>query len=149
MDNQIQKLRSIDHTKIPIFSFMGKILIGRIVDVYDGDTCTVLFEYNNEIMKYKLRAMGYDCAEMKPKKSDPNRDKEKELAIAAKNRFIQLIGGSDTIVQVKCLEFDKYGRILGYIYRLNEDVETAKSVNDIMIEEGHGKQYSGGTKEEW
>ena len=149
MDNQIQKLRSIDHTKIPIFSFMGKILIGRIVDVYDGDTCTVLFEYNNDIMKYKLRAMGYDCAEMKPKKSDPNRDKEKELAIAAKNRFIQLIGGSDTIVQVKCLEFDKYGRILGYIYRLNEDVETAKSVNDIMIEEGHGKQYSGGTKEEW
>ncbi len=149
MSTQIEKLKSVDHTKIPLFSFENKVIIARIVDVYDGDTCTLLFEYNGEIMKYKSRAMGYDCAEMKPKKDDPNRDQEKKLALAAKARFIELTGGVDAFVQVKCLEFDKYGRILGYFYKMNDDVEKAESVNAIMIKEGHGKAYDGGTKEGW
>jgi endonuclease YncB( thermonuclease family) len=149
MNDQIEKLKFIDHKKIPLFSFENKLLIARIVDVYDGDTCTLLFEYNGEIMKYKARAMGYDCAEMKPKKDDPNRDQEKKLAQAAKTRFIELIGGIDGIVQVKCLEFDKYGRILCYIYKINDDVEKSESVNAMMIKEGHGKAYDGGTKEGW
>ncbi len=151
MENQthIQKLKSIDPKKVSLFSFQNKVLLARVVDVYDGDTCTLLFEYNGEIMKYKSRAMGYDCAEMKPKKDDPNRDQEKKLAFAAKARFIELMGGEDVIVKVKCLEFDKYGRILGYFYKIDDDVESAKSINSIMIEEGHGKPYSGGTKDEW
>jgi endonuclease YncB( thermonuclease family) len=149
MEEQIQKLRSIDHKKVPLFSFQNKVLIARVVDVYDGDTCTVLFEYNGEIIKYKSRAMGYDCAEMKPKKDDPNRDQEKKLALAAKARFIELMGGSDAVVKMKCLDFDKYGRILAYFYKLSDDVEKDASVNSIMIQEGHGKAYEGGTKEEW
>ncbi len=145
----IQKLKSTDYKKLPLFSFKDKVIIARIVDVYDGDTCTILFEYNGEIMKYKCRCMGYDCAEMKPKKDDPNRDQEKALALKAKNRFIELIGGDGAIVQIKCLEFDKYGRILGYLYPLNSDVEHDESINSVMIREGHGKAYEGGTKEEW
>ncbi len=143
------KLKSIDHKKIPLFSFKDKVIIARVVDVYDGDTFTALFEYNGEIMKYKCRAMGYDCAEMKPKKDDPNRDQEKALALKAKNRFIELIGGEDSMIQMKCLEFDKYGRILTYVYPLDGDVQNDESINNIMIREGHGKAYSGGTKEEW
>ena len=148
MDNT-EKLKAVDHKKTPLFSFKNKILISRIVDVYDGDTFTALFEYNGEIMKYKFRAMGYDCAEMKPKKSDPNRDEEKALALKAKNRFIELIGGEDTIVKIKFLNFDKYGRILSYVYSMNSDVEKDESINSVMIKEGHGKPYEGGTKEEW
>ena len=143
------KLKSIDHKKIPLFSFKDKVIIARVVDVYDGDTFTALFEYNGEIMKYKCRAMGYDCAEMKPKKDDPNRDQEKALALKAKNRFIELIGGEDTMIQMKCLEFDKYGRILTYVYPLHGDIQNDESINNTMIREGHGKAYSGGTKEEW
>lgn len=147
---EVEKLKCIDHTKIPLFSFKNKVIIARIVDVYDGDTCTLLFEYNGEIMKYKCRAMGYDCAEMKPKKDDPTRDEQKKLAQAARSRFIELIGGIDSIIKVKCLEFDKYGRILGYFYKINDDdIEKAESVNSIMIKEGHGKPYDGGTKEAW
>jgi endonuclease YncB( thermonuclease family) len=145
----IQKLKAVEHKKLPLFSFQGKTTVARVVDVYDGDTLTIVFEYNGEIMKYKMRAMGYDCAEMKPKKDDPNRDKEKELAKLAKSRFIELMGGDDAIVRIKMLGFDKYGRILGYIYHYDDDVEVSKSINDKMIEEGHGKVYLGGTKEEW
>ena len=145
----IQKLKAVEYKKLPLFSFQGKTIVARVVDVYDGDTLTILFDYNGEIMKYKMRAMGYDCAEMKPKKDDPNRDKEKELAKLAKSRFIELMGGEDAIVRIKMLEFDKYGRILGYIFHYDDNVETSKSINDKMIEEGHGKAYLGGTKEEW
>jgi endonuclease YncB( thermonuclease family) len=143
------KLKSIDHKKIPLFSFKDKVIIARVVDVYDGDTFTALFEYNGEIMKYKCRAMGYDCAEMKPRKDDPNRDQEKALALKAKKRFIELMGGEDTMIQMKCLEFDKYGRILTYVYPLHGDIQNDESINNAMIHEGHGKAYSGGTKEEW
>lgn len=142
----IDRLKRADPSKIPLFSFENKTLYARIVDVYDGDTCTALFEYNGEMMKYKVRAMGYDCAEMKPKKDDPNRDEEKKLAQAAKMRFIELMGGENAIVKMKCLEFDKYGRILVYLYRNDDDGE---SINEIMIREKHGKPYSGGTKEGW
>ncbi len=149
MNQHVEVLKSFDHSKISLFSFKDKVIIARVIDVYDGDTCTILFEYNGEIMKYKCRAMGYDCAEMKPRKDDPNRDQEKKLALAAKNRFIELMGGVDAIVQIKCLEFDKYGRILGYFYPLNTNIQETESINNIMIKEGHGKAYSGGTKDEW
>lgn len=145
----IERLKSVNHHEIPLFSFLGKTMYARVVDVYDGDTLTVIFEYNGEIIKYKMRAMGYDCAEMKPKKNDPNREKEKELAKLARSRFIELMGGEDTIVQIQFLEFDKYGRILGYIYPKDADIKNSISINQIMINEGHGKAYSGGTKEEW
>ena len=55
-------------------------------------------------MKYKCRAMGYDTAEMKPKKDAPHRDEEKALALKAKERFIELMGGLNSIVKLKCLK---------------------------------------------
>ena len=39
--------------------------------------------------------------------------------------------------------FDKYGRLLGTLF-LNE--KDTKSVNQIMIDNGHGYKYDGGTK---
>lgn len=147
----VADIQAVDPEKIPIFSFKGRAFIARIVDIYDGDTCTVLFKFNGEVLKYKVRAYGYDCAEMKPKKDDPNREKEKALAVAARNRFIELVGGTDTVVRIECLEFDKYGRILAYFYPLvvTPKPDHSNSINQIMITEGHGKPYFGGTKDLW
>ena len=41
------------------------------------------------------------------------------------------------------MKFDKYGRLLGTV-KLNHSDK--KTVNDIMVEEGHGYPYYGGTK---
>ena len=41
--------------------------------------------------------------------------------------------------------FDKYGRLLINFWN-NVD---KKSINEIMILEGHGKPYNGGSKERW
>lgn len=142
-----EKLLNIKDAKdVPYFSFSGKTFIAKHCNIYDGDTFSVIFEHNGELIKYKCRCMGYDCAEMKPNKDKPNRDEEKELAIKAKNRLEELLNKHSTkLIKIECLQFDKYGRLLINVYNMVDE----KSINQIMIDEGHGKPYIGGTKEEW
>jgi len=142
-----EKLNVIKNDKdIPYFSFKGKIFYARHCHIYDGDTFSVIFEYKGDIIKYKCRCMGYDTAEMKPSKTKENRDEEKKLAINAKNRLEELLNKHPTkLIKIECLDFDKYGRLLINVWNM---IDT-KSINQIMIEEGHGKAYTGGTKEEW
>jgi endonuclease YncB( thermonuclease family) len=127
---------------IPYFSFKDKTFSIKPCNIYDGDTFTACFFYKDEFIKYKCRCYGYDSPEMKPLLSNPNRDQEKELALIAKNRFIELLSSSDNIT-IKCGDFDKYGRLLVTVY----SDKFNKSINDIMVEEGHGKPYFGGTKD--
>jgi len=146
--NQIhEKLNTIKNDKdIPYFSFNGNTFYARHCHIYDGDTFSVIFEYKGDIIKYRCRCMGYDTAEMKPLKTKENRIHEKELAIKAKNRLEELLNKHQTkLIKIQCLEFDKYGRLLINVWNM---VDT-KSINEIMIEEGHGKAYAGGTKEEF
>ena len=81
---------------------------------------------------------------MKPSLSNANREKEKALAILAKNRLIELLSKHESgLVFIECFEFDKYGRILVKVYNMIDE----KSINEIMVEEGHGKNYDGGKKD--
>ena len=133
-----------ENDKCDYFSFIGKTFYARACNIYDGDTFSIIFLHNNEVIKYRCRCLGYDSPEMKPSLSNPNRDKEKELALNAKNRFTELLTKHESgLVFVECFEFDKYGRILVRVYNM---IDT-KSINEIMIEEGHGKNYDGGKKD--
>ena len=144
---QAQLYKIKDEKNINYFSFHGKEFIARPCSIYDGDTFSAIFLYNNEFIKYKCRCMGYDSPEMKPLLNDPNRDKEKELAVIAKNRFTELVLKHETkLVKIKCYEFDKYGRLLVDVWNMVDN----KKINDMMIEEGNGKPYFGGKKDkEW
>ena len=126
------------------FSFVGKTFFAKPCNIYDGDTFSIIFLHNNNVIKYRCRCLGYDSPEMKPSLSNPNRDKEKALAVRAKNRMTELLTKHEYgLVFVECFEFDKYGRILVRVYNM---IDT-KSINEIMIEEGHGKIYDGGKKD--
>ena len=139
---KLEKLGDLE--KVPLFSLKGKRFVAKPSNIYDGDTLSMLFELNGEIVKYRCRCMGYDSPEMKPLKSKPNRDLEMELAKKARERFIELLGKDQSkYVIIECFDFDKYGRLLINIYNQVD----LKSVNQIMIDEGHGKQYDGGTKD--
>jgi endonuclease YncB( thermonuclease family) len=141
--NIIERLKKTNPDSIPYFTFKNKILDAKCCSVYDGDTFTIIFMYNGEILKYKCRCYGYDSPEMKPLLSKENREEEIKLAHKAKDRFLELINKSPNgVIKIECLDFDKYGRILVNVYNyVDKD-----SVNDIMIKEGHGKPYFGGTK---
>jgi endonuclease YncB( thermonuclease family) len=143
--NLNNKLINIKTDKdVPYFNFKNKSFIAKPCHVYDGDTFSVIFDYRGELIKYRCRCYGYDTPEMRPLLKNPNRDHEKKLAYAAKERIIELLEAHPSkLIRIECLDFDKYGRVLIKAYNnVNE-----KSINEIMVEEGHGKWYDGGTKD--
>ena len=145
---------------IPFFDFKDKKFTVKVVDVYDGDTCTVVFEYNKEIVKYKVRCLGYDSPEMKPSKDLPNREEHIIRAIKARNYFInkvtslklddnisyskkeikELFLKNKKLIKMECNGLDKYGRLLG-VFKVN-----GVNINNEMIFKHHGYVYDGGTK---
>ena len=67
----------------------------------------------------------------------------KKKAVESKEFLRSLVANSpEQLVYVKC-RFDKYGRLLGELY---VNLEDEKSVNQQMIDNGHGYEYHGGTK---
>ena len=146
LSNTDKTLCTIDEKTLNYFNFNSLVFVAKPCSIYDGDTFTAIFIFNGVHIKHKCRCIGYDCAEIKPKLNDPNREQEKKLAQLAKTRFTELITAHPSgLCVIECGEFDKYGRILVKVYN---GVEIS-SVNDIMIKEGHGRVYNGGTKEEW
>lgn len=141
--NNNLSLCSIDSDTLPYFSFENKQVVAKICNVYDGDTFSAIFYYGELPIKYRCRCLGYDSPEMKPLKSVLNRDTIIEKAKQSKNKFIELVNKHPSkLVILNCDKFDKYGRILVTIF--NGVDET--SVNQIMINDGFGNVYDGGTK---
>lgn len=141
-DELINKLKQADKTT-PVFTLEGDMKLCKVVDIYDGDTIKVVFMDNNRINKWNIRMEGYDSPEMRPSRKLENRDEIKKKAVEAKNYLKSLIMNENQLVYLKCGKFDKYGRLLGYVYINQDDTE---SVNEMMIKNNHAYEYHGGTK---
>ena len=128
------------------FSFTGKRM-GKIVSVYDGDTCTAVFRIlpdsdikSNPLIQYRIRLTGVDTPELKPALSTPNREKIVTKAKEAKSVVEEKI--LNKIVILDCQGFDKYGRILATI--MVDDL----NLNEWLIKEKYGVSYDGRTKDD-
>ena len=141
---------SLDWTTVsnstPLFSLEGRLCKCKVVNVYDGDTCKVVFPFGDTMYRWNVRLTGYDTPEMRPPRNQENREEEKKAAYAARDFLRSKVMNGDQLVYIKCGEFDKYGRLLGTLY-LRENDEN--SINDLMIQEGHGYVYDGGTKKKF
>lgn len=134
-------LNRLDDT-IELFSLDKQKFEAKIVRVYDGDTCFAAFIWNKKPVKFKIRMEGYDSPEMKPLLSQSNRDKEIESAKKAKSELERLV--LNKIITLECGKWDKYGRLLAKIYvKENNNI---LNVNELMIKNGFGVPYDGGTK---
>lgn len=127
-----QKLKTLTGKDVPEFSYKGETFIGKIVDIYDGDTCKILLYIDGKIVKFPCRLNGIDTPEIKPLLSKPNRDREIKNAKRCRNRLVQLgtdcdintddecgkeeladlLDRNTKLVTVKCDGFDKYFRLL-------------------------------------
>ena len=127
----------------PLFNFNNEMHLAKVVKCYDGDTIHCIFKHDDKYQKFSIRMYSYDTPELRPSKNIPQKERLLEIKKAkeAKKRLQELI--LDKLVYLECKGFDKYGRILG-IVKLSLDDK--KSVNDMMVEEGFGKLYFGGSK---
>jgi endonuclease YncB( thermonuclease family) len=137
------KNATLDNT--PLWSLKDQIHYVKVLKVYDGDTIWIAIRINFTIYKLKVRMYGIDTPEMKPLKTQKNRDKEIAAAKKAKKFLADLV--DQKVIKMKCGEWDKYGRLLGtLIIKGNGLCSSEINVNELMIKEGHAKAYFGGTK---
>jgi endonuclease YncB( thermonuclease family) len=140
--NNLEIIKNADNS-VKTFTLENINKVCKIVDIYDGDTCRAVFEHNGEINKWTIRMNGYDSPEIRPSRKLENRDEIKKKAIESKNYLKSIIMNESQLVYLKCGKFDKYGRLLGTILVNEHDTV---SVNELMINNGYGYEYHGGTK---
>ena len=124
-----------------------------ITYVVDGDTVDARIDIGFKIIyEERIRLLGLDTPE-----SFTSNKKEKVLGLAAKYRIKELIasanalpkkrGKKDVVLKTSKDGKGKFGRILGEIW-INSNTGDAINVNQVLIDEGHARQYMGGSKNE-
>jgi len=159
MDALLKKFKPYTRLSTPAFSLASTQCYARLVDLYDGDTITVVLPLGDSYYKFSCRINGIDTPELRS--ADPE---AKALGIKARNRLVNLCtalkvpDGDDAsqkkwikdeltkhvhLVYVECDGMDKYGRVLLNVRKTHED---PMGFGDILLHEGLAYEYGGGTK---
>ncbi len=111
----------------------------KLLRVVDGDTADVMIDLGFDTwVKARLRFKGVDTWE---KRTRDKAEKIKGLAATAFTAtYLELNDGNFTI---QSYGKGKYGRVLAEIFIDGED----KSLNQLLIENGHAYVYEGGKKQ--
>lgn len=137
--NNSMILKDVKHCDIPLFSMEGIFTKGKVVSVYDGDTCKIVIMFNDSLCKFNCRLCGIDTPELiwrggknKLQNTTPNttrndigivqNDKDvvrynKKKAIQSRNRLIQLV--TDQEID---LDFDKPKKYIQQIVDNNKKI---------------------------
>jgi|TARA_R100000455_G_C6140176_1_gene33696 micrococcal nuclease len=107
--------------------------------VIDGDTVDATIDLGFDTWKKtRIRFYGINTPESRTRDLE-----EKKRGLAAKDRLIEILKSNDNKFVLKSHGVGKYGRCLGELY-----VETLgeTSVQQTLINEGHGVAYFGGKR---
>lgn len=144
MDTITEELINAANT-VSKFSLHNELKKALVIDVYDGDTITVVFKHFNNINSWKVRLLGINSPELRPSRSLSNRDDIISAAKVSRDYLSNLI--LNKIIYIKCGPFDSFGRILADIYLSKEDLMNSingninNSISKIMLEGGYAKEY--------
>ena len=118
---------------------MYTYFVKSIDRVVDGDTVDISIDLGFDLTKKeRVRLAGIATPETRTKDT-----KEKELGYEAKE-FLEIHLMKASKLTVKTEKDGKYGRMLGWLYKTEED---EVSINELMIDKGYAWAYDGGTKE--
>jgi endonuclease YncB( thermonuclease family) len=131
------------------------VFVAKVVSVYDGDTCDVVFStHDSRLVRETIRIYGIDTPEMRGGSVE-----DKQRAMLARSRLIELTCGvtlgpdemktgfPDHRLLIKMQTYgkrDNFGRLLGTLYpydtaKLGGDISDAldfnESFNQVMINE--------------
>lgn len=137
------KLQNINSNDVSLFSLNGKHFTAKIIEIYDGDTITVIFKLFGNYYKWKCRIMHVDTPEIKKmvkavtEEEKNKNEKEKKRAIAIRDIMREKL--INQIVLIHCFHYDKYGRLL-IEFNLPE---TNIKIHNWLIENNYAKPYEG------
>ena len=127
---------------------------GRCIKVYDGDTFTVVVPLGvygtrrgmsgGALRAFPVRVVGYDSPEIRQPRNAPDREENRRKAEDARERLRALIYGHTLLLRVQGT--DKYGRLLADFKVRAARGRPRESIATLMVREGHGLPYYGGTK---
>jgi endonuclease YncB( thermonuclease family) len=141
--------------KTPEFTLNGTCTNGRLVDIIDGDSLSIILPVFDNYYRYSVRINGIDTCELKSKNQE-----NKTLALQARSCLLKLVTGKDHpttlsrqeikqilnenvfVVYLKCLDFDKYGRLLAEIYTTGSEV----CFSQHLLHNKLAYKYTGQTK---
>lgn len=114
---------------------MEKILYhykAKIVEVYDGDTCTVDIDLGLHIWSKgeKIRLTRINAPELK--------GSERNKGLASRDYLRDLILGKEVLIETIKDKKGKYGRYLGEIWWEDEKGKLI-NINDVMVNDGFAK----------
>lgn len=110
--------------------------IRKVVSVYDDDTIKVVFPFHETLYKWNCRLSCVDTPELRTKN-----ELEKKFGYEVRDKLREKI--LNKVINVKCGEFDKYGRLLTELYIEDENI------NQWLIDNEYAFEYDGGTKKSW
>lgn len=138
-----------------------KLLVGRVVDIYDGDTITCIINVLDNYFQFNVRLGDIDTCEIKSKnfkcklKAHEAQNCLYELVSKKTNNdiFIHrkdlgiLLESDVYLVNILCGTLDKYGRLLGWIFNFDDlSQDKSKSFNQILVDKKLAYLYEGKTK---
>jgi endonuclease YncB( thermonuclease family) len=111
----------------------------KLVRVVDGDTADAMIDLGFDTwVKKRIRFKGVDTWESRTRDLE-----EKAKGLEAKAFTKDLLENSDDgKFSIISYGLGKYGRVLGELFVKGHE----KSVNDLLIENGHAYEYEGGKK---
>lgn len=145
------RLRDITNDdNLPTIPHEGKTIRAKVVEVYDGDTCTIVYKFHRELFRTSVRIEGIDTPEMVIKNKDDMEPKELENAILhekageiVRDYVRELV--LQNVVDVHIVKPDKYGgRVIGCVF-----TREGEPLSKLLIEKGYAKPYEGKKKEKW
>ena len=145
-------------TTVDLFSLEGNNVSAKVVQVYDGDTCDLVFNYRGEIVRYNCRLEDIDTAEL-GKKDAKGRDakiardflawlctgnKAEEFDDNApawtKTVLQKWLNESKKLVYAELGGFGDFGRLLVTLKRTKDAKNT---FNQLLLDEEYATEYEG------
>lgn len=116
------------------------------IRVIDGDTIDADIDLGFRItVRKRIRLYGIDAPETRLQSKIKNledRKNEKSLGLSAKARLSEIC--STNSVYLESVSIGKYGRVVGTIYYIEDDIgvqEDFVSINDLLVTEGYASVY--------
>lgn len=160
-----EKIKNFENYGIhtPYFTLCNLNTIGRLVDVIDGDSLSIVLPIFDNYYRYNVRLNGIDTCELKSKQEETKKKALKArisiLNLVTNNNYSEhltkkeiqnILDENIILLWVECLEFDKYGRLLANVYQFDKlnmtKLENSNSFSEYLLQNKLAYEYTGKTK---